>query len=838
MKKQIRKILCVALSLCLILSLALTANATNFVKDFNEDGSIPETVQPVGKKMLKLEAVNGNTDEWMDKQTVSSQTIWSRLGWFFAGKNGETYTISYKYKSSSDAAHNSNVSNSYFDIQRTGVYSRLSNLTDVTCVMNDEGIYEYSAKFSCTEDYEFFAGISFKKPDTVYIADFTVTDSTGASVIDNSDFYNNLKGMTAKTSSSDYTNLATENDTTYTVYNGGQDYVTATLLDYNQSDLVSKKMLHFTDSASNHDYLHTDAFSLEAGATYAVYFKYKSASGMLNPGSVNKNYNSNYTWLFIINRNNKSYGRWNSATETFDISQSNNAFDTMSLNNDGYTSFYGTFVADSGFNDSYDTQKFWCGFQHRNYTQNGNVENDVYIADFKLVKLGANGSEEVIVDGVDKFTKVESAGTSGMNYGLETYDDSMFSTQPTKMYEFDAKATNKYLGFRTKLVAGNNYNISFLYRSENDTSISDYNAVGDDFWVRLNRTTYNMFDTSKQDLSISDLSDTGWRRVNFNYTLAGNSGQEYECYLQFAAVTDATKFYISDVKISRADYTTAQNYTTENIGICAMAAGATGYTNFNVVGTDAGATYTNSDFTLTLKDFDEDLFRTKLDEVYVSDNGKDSNDGTEASPFATVDKAMKSVAENGKIIIKDTLTYAGNDYNGAPVISGGTVKAAARQFNLRGDLTLENTVLNIAGNIITNGKNLAIGEKVTYTNDAPIIQTNGGETISFATKKYDNSIICGEDTTINAKGWIMLQNADKTYYVGNGTANIATAGAYKFLNSPDVNDDSSLNDTDVTVVRTGLLNDTIDNKYDMNDDTNIDICDLVRLYKVVSTVSE
>lgn len=857
MKKQIKKIISVALSLCLILSVALSVNALGFVKDFNEDGSIPSTIAPGGKKMLKIVATDFDNDTWM-QQVGTDPKYNQRVGWYLDVTENETYTISFKYKS--DCGKNLLVQNNYvyFGIMYNGLYTRgntagqtgsdNTQLQSVTQVLNEDGIYEIIVTKKAFESAKYLFSFDFGQPDTLYVSDFSITDSSGNELLGNADFYNNLDGLTCRNNNqySDNSNTAsgglTEKD--YKISNIS-DYITAYVLNYEKTTMVSKKMLHFKDEATTSDYLYNKtAFDLEKGSTYAVYFKYKSERGALNPGLLNLS-QSNSWQFYIAYTNSGYYPRWltgvcalnNTAKSDNDP---NRCFDTVTVNEDGYSSVYATFIAD-GYNN--DNGKYYCSFSHCGYS---GFATDAYIADFKLVKLDSNGNEEkVLISGIDGFTNTNKDYGS-ITHEFVTYDADKFSTLPTKMIEIDntkvKEGASTSIGYKLSLKKDVTYKFSFLYRSENDTCLAD-SDFNDDFALQYYNSGYIKFATHQLSAdyrpTASDLTQTGWRRAEFTYTSKDDLENKYILFTPFKSFG---KYYIADFRVTNSSNNGYNGYLTENNGLYGMVhydresdtkvATTVCSNKANTTGTifdDVNTNYSDNKVTVTLMDFDADLFRTRLDSVYVSDSGSNVNDGTETSPFASVDKAVNSVAENGKIIIKDTLTYGGNNYEGSPILSGGAVKASARHLNLRGNLALENTTLKLMGNIYTNGNNLTIGENVT---GAPVIYTKGGETVKFAASKYDNSISCGADTVIGANGWFTVQKSDKTYYAGKDTATVAAAGTYKFINSPDVTNDGNLDDDDLSEIRDALLNDKTDDKYDLNDDSNKDICDLVRLYNI------
>lgn len=834
-KFSLKAILSCILVFCLVFSLALTANATNFVKDFNEDGSIPETVTATGKKMLKIEAVDVNADGSMETTKNGNNTVASRIGWWFNNtKAGEVYTVCFKYKSPvTNLADNS--SGIYLDVQRQGGYYRFDCLTNKTCTINEEGIYEYSANFTRAsgdnDDHGFFVGITFTTAGTVYISDFSITDSKGTSVINNTDFYENLNGVTNRYSiypgASD-TGSAEETTKTFRWTDGG-DTVTATLMDYDASVLTTKQMLHFktgTDASTSKAYtIKNSNIALSSGQTYTAYFKIKVVKGHIT--------NNGENGTFQIRANYNSYQQLVIPTTVNCTNIEENA--------DGYSSFKATFtVGDKNIN---------------NLLIRATAETEAYIADFSIMQGDTVVNEDITAG----FTTLENF-TTDTAY-LETYDKSIFVPQPTKMMKISkTEGKNTRLGYQLNITEGTTYNISFLYR------VCDADNTNDDMSIRASiNQTFGIYRNNRyaEQLSSNGVASeyteeetvptcfdvitndyaNGWSKVSYTFTATSvNTDAYYYVAFEVGGVGD---LYIGDFKVVNTADPNTNLLPKASLDYCGLIGllQLDNSTAKKVYTSTTESVYEANNIsdrlaTVYLLDFDDELFRTKLDTVYVSNNGKDSNGGTESAPLASVEKAVKIVSEDGKIVLQDNYVYTTNNYSGTPVLTGSNIISPARHFNLRGNLALENTALNISGNIKTNRKNITIGEGVTFTNGAPIIETVGGETVAFAAKKYESSLVCGENTVVNAQGWIMLQNSAKEPVFGNGSVTIAESGTYKFTNSPDVNTDENLDNFDVTEVRTALLNDTTADKYDMNDDASVDICDLVRLYNVASAIAQ
>lgn len=135
--------------------------------------------------------------------------------------------------------------------------------------------------------------------------------------------------------------------------------------------------------------------------------------------------------------------------------------------------------------------------------------------------------------------------------------------------------------------------------------------------------------------------------------------------------------------------------------------------------------------------FDEDYLNSE-NTIYVSNSGSDENDGSEDSPYLTLNHAASSCLNNSKIIIKEG-TYKGNSNTG---------------ISINKDLTIEG-----AGNVVVDGENTHSFFKISststlilrninfingYTDDyvqLSIINNNGNLTISGCSFNNMNSIM-------------------------------------------------------------------------------------------------
>lgn len=143
-----------------------------------------------------------------------------------------------------------------------------------------------------------------------------------------------------------------------------------------------------------------------------------------------------------------------------------------------------------------------------------------------------------------------------------------------------------------------------------------------------------------------------------------------------------------------------------------------------------------------------DLFEDSgdmLDVVYVSAEGSDYGNGSSEYPLATLSKAYDKVAENGKIIIKDSATYTASSKK--VIIAGETSSATlvlGSEIELQGELTLSNITLPDATTIYACGHAFKIESTVSTTNRLSVFggsklkDISGDTNITLLGGKYNN----------------------------------------------------------------------------------------------------
>ena len=135
--------------------------------------------------------------------------------------------------------------------------------------------------------------------------------------------------------------------------------------------------------------------------------------------------------------------------------------------------------------------------------------------------------------------------------------------------------------------------------------------------------------------------------------------------------------------------------------------------------------------------------------IYVASTGSDSNDGSYASPYATLDKALTEVENGGTITLKDTITLnewtahgktvtitgGGLDVSGVPTTTDSTDKEL-KEVVINDSVTFQNISWTIASAVDTyiyaNGYKTTIGEGVSYSQDKVRLFGGGKENTTVA----------------------------------------------------------------------------------------------------------
>ena len=159
--------------------------------------------------------------------------------------------------------------------------------------------------------------------------------------------------------------------------------------------------------------------------------------------------------------------------------------------------------------------------------------------------------------------------------------------------------------------------------------------------------------------------------------------------------------------------------------------------------------------------------------VYVSTNGSDTNVGTIASPFQTMDKALAEVVDGGTIVIQNTASLSGwTKYNKSFSVTGGTWELVWSN-----DIVINDSVnfydvklsVNSSVNVYANGNEVTIGENVVWTG-ASTIELHGGGMSGTTVATTDLTVLSGTYKSIfgGSKSGTVL--GDTNLFVG-GTVN-------------------------------------------------------------------
>jgi hypothetical protein len=181
--------------------------------------------------------------------------------------------------------------------------------------------------------------------------------------------------------------------------------------------------------------------------------------------------------------------------------------------------------------------------------------------------------------------------------------------------------------------------------------------------------------------------------------------------------------------------------------------------------------------------------------VYVASNGSDTGAGTNASPYATLDKALSSVVDGGTIILKDTVSI--NDWSAhdkTVTITGGTLNASGLtevEINDNVTFTNMNWTVDSGACVYVNGYETTIGAGVIWSNEIQLYAAGkAGTTVASTnltvlsgtyTHIYGGSnqgtvtgdanlVVGGSVNNSSAVDVAITNHSDKYYIYGGGNA--------------------------------------------------------------------
>ena len=197
-------------------------------------------------------------------------------------------------------------------------------------------------------------------------------------------------------------------------------------------------------------------------------------------------------------------------------------------------------------------------------------------------------------------------------------------------------------------------------------------------------------------------------------------------------------------------------------------------------------------------DMGEDVIIETLPDAYVSASGNDSNAGTEAAPFATLEKALKRVSNNGRIHIVGTYTVpAGMNWVDRNVdsvtITGGTLSLASNDFVIGYNITFKDITISGSKAVYANGNNVTFesganasavivygGSNTGETLESTNITINGG---TLGTVYGGSSVAC----TINQVSLTINGGTVSGVFGGNNASNL-TGNVSVYINGGTISD--------------------------------------------------
>lgn len=186
---------------------------------------------------------------------------------------------------------------------------------------------------------------------------------------------------------------------------------------------------------------------------------------------------------------------------------------------------------------------------------------------------------------------------------------------------------------------------------------------------------------------------------------------------------------------------------------------------------DMGALSVSGGITLASEQIDPLSLIPKLETVYVSSTGSDMNAGTQDAPVATLNAALRRVAENGTVHIVDSCTGTGSVYAapGTITVTGGTLDmTGASTVYFNSGITFDDVTVTWAadGTVYANGHPFTVNENVTVNNRITIY--GGGNTVEVASTQL--TLYAGDYNMIYGGGYLGSVTGTAKLTVG-GTVN-------------------------------------------------------------------
>ncbi|MBQ3088279.1 MAG: hypothetical protein IJC36_01460 [Clostridia bacterium] len=168
-------------------------------------------------------------------------------------------------------------------------------------------------------------------------------------------------------------------------------------------------------------------------------------------------------------------------------------------------------------------------------------------------------------------------------------------------------------------------------------------------------------------------------------------------------------------------------------------------------------------------DMGDDVIIETLPDVYVSASGSDSNAGTEAAPFATLEKALRRVANCGTVHIVDTYTVPAGinwvDRNEDYItITGGTL-SLSNDLVLGHNIVFQNITFAGSKALYANGNNVTFGSGA----NASAITVYGGNNTGATLESTNLTINDGTFGTVYGGGSVACTINQVNLTINGGT---------------------------------------------------------------------
>lgn len=146
--------------------------------------------------------------------------------------------------------------------------------------------------------------------------------------------------------------------------------------------------------------------------------------------------------------------------------------------------------------------------------------------------------------------------------------------------------------------------------------------------------------------------------------------------------------------------------------------------------------------------------------VYVSDNGSDSNCGSQEAPYKTLNHALSMLADKGTIFIKDVLTQTANgsgsggwaEHGKTFTLSGGEFVTPVERIYVRDNVTFDN--MRITMRLSENNKSENYGSFFFYCNGFTTVFDEDVTTRYYFEEKY-------MDDSYQSLTWLNSDNVEK-----------------------------------------------------------------------------